>query len=65
MHTLAFAGCSPGMLRSLRSYVQRRLLARRAREKRQARAAGRLETTRAALRTAKSSLLAWIGRRVA
>ena len=63
--TLAFAGCSPGMLKSLRSYVERRRLARRAREKRQARAGGRLHHARAALRTAKSSLLGWLGRRVA
>lgn len=63
--TLAFAGCSPGMLKSLRAYVQRRLLARRAREKRQARAGGRLQKTRAALRTVTSSLAGWLGRRVA
>ena len=63
--TLAFAGCSPGMLKSLRSYVERRRLARLAREKRRARAGGRLQQARAALATAKTSLLGWLGRRVA
>ena len=38
---------------------------RLAREKRQARAEGRLEKARAALSTVKSSLLGWISRRAA
>ncbi len=56
----AFAGYGDTLTRGLRSYFQRRLLIRRAREKRQARAEGRVRQT---LRSAASSVLGWIDRR--
>ena len=58
--TFAFAGHGDTLARMLRSYFQRRLLSRRARDKRQARAEGRV---RQALRSTASSMFGWIGRR--
>ncbi len=58
--TFVFAGHGNSLTRKLRSYFQRRLLIRRAREKRQARAEGRVRQT---LRSAASSVLGWIDRR--
>ncbi len=58
--TFAFAGYGDTLTKRLRSYLQRRLLSRRAREKRQARAEGRVQQT---LRSAASSVADWIGRR--
>ncbi len=56
----AFAGHSGRLTRMLRSHFQRRLLIRRAREKRQARAEGRLQQT---LRSAAASVRGWLGQR--
>ncbi len=55
-----FAGLGSRLTRWLRSQVHRRLLAREARRKREARAEGRVKHT---LRSAASSVKSWIGRR--
>ncbi len=55
--SFAFAGLHDTLSGRLRSYFQRRLLIRRAREKRQARAEGRVRQT---LRSAASSVLGWL-----
>ncbi|MEM7355837.1 MAG: hypothetical protein AAF657_33785 [Acidobacteriota bacterium] len=60
--TFAFGGCGGRLFKNLRSYVQRRLLSRRAREKREARAEGRLQTAGAAVRSATASIVRWLGR---
>ncbi|MCP3959768.1 MAG: hypothetical protein GY719_18120 [bacterium] len=55
-----FAGYGETLARRLRSYFQRRLHIRRAREKREARAEGRVKQT---LRSAASSVLGLLGKR--
>jgi hypothetical protein len=55
-----FAGHGGTFARDLRSYAARRLLSRRAREKREARAEGRVKQT---LRAAASSVAGWLGSR--
>ncbi len=58
--SFAFAGVGGRLSRMLRSYRHRRLLARDARRKREARAEGRVKQT---LRSAASSVAGWIGGR--
>ncbi len=58
--SFAFAGVGGRLSRMLRSYSHRRLLARDARRKREARAEGRVKQT---LRSAASSVAGWIGTR--
>ena len=56
--TYAFAGYGTSLNKRLRSYLKRRMLSRRAREQRQARAEGRVRRT---LRSAASTVADWIG----
>ncbi len=58
--SFVFAGLGSQWTRWLRSNVHRRLLAREARRKREARAEGRVKQT---LRSAAASVKSWIGRR--